>query len=82
MKSRFAIARVGMIVAIILAVFPVLPVIDEPTAVAAKAIADRDILDIYFIDVEGGAATLIVTRRRSIIVDSGSGRERASASPK
>src|SRR5688572_30913725 len=48
-----------------------------PTAAPGQPAA-RSSLDIYFIDVEGGAATLMVTpARESVLVDSGWPREDA-----
>ncbi len=45
------------------------------SAAVSSALAPGDTLDIYWVDVEGGAATLIVTpARESILMDSGWGR--------
>ena len=72
MKSRFETPTGGRTVGLMLAaLFTIFSSVCEPS-VAGKAVANRETLDIYFIDVEGGAATLIVTpQAESMLVDSG-----------
>ena len=71
MRSRIAVRTAGLTLTLVLAtLIQVSFAICEPASAAPAA--DRDTLDIYFIDVEGGAATLIVTPRgESMLVDCG-----------
>lgn len=72
MRPLFPFQRVGLTAVIILVGLFALSTGGTSRSVAAGAPADRETLDIYFIDVEGGAATLIVTPRgESMLVDSG-----------
>jgi beta-lactamase superfamily II metal-dependent hydrolase len=72
MKSRFAVPAIGLTLTFIVAALFLILSSDRQPVVAASAVAGRETMDIYFIDVEGGAATLIVTPQgESMLVDCG-----------